>query len=188
MPTTDPMRPQDKAAEAADRAHWGAVEEVAELLHEERFHEALVLLREVLRADPKNPYAFNFLGVALFETGQVEAARDAYRACLRLAPEHLGARVALAHVLRQLGDHRGSLKEGIQALSQSPGDGDAMHAIGLAHMARGDLASARKYLEACLDSHPDLEVAGEVRRVLAELPPRREDGDEEDDENAETEN
>jgi tetratricopeptide (TPR) repeat protein len=183
MATTDPTRPADRSSDKADRAHWEAVEEVAELLHEERFHDALGALRDVLRANAKNPYAFHFLGIALFETGQVEAARDAYKACLRLAPEHLGARVALSHVLRQLGDLRGALKEGVQALSQAPGDGDAMHSIGLAHVARADYASARKYLEAALETNPDFEMANEIRAVLSELPggaPAVSDPDDED--------
>jgi tetratricopeptide (TPR) repeat protein len=111
--------------------------------------------------------------------GELEAARDAYRACLQLARMHLGARVALTHVLRQLGDARGAIREGMAALSHSPGDGDALYALGLAHHARGDDAAARKYLEAFLETNPEFEVAVETRGLLAELggarPPRSED-------------
>jgi tetratricopeptide (TPR) repeat protein len=152
-----------------DAGHWDAVEEATELLHEERFHEALVALREVIKADPTNPYAYYFLGVGLFETGELEAARDAYRACLKLAPKHLGARVALSHVLRQLGDLREAIKEGTQALSQAPGDGDALYAVGMAYFTRGDREAARRYLTAFLESHPEFEVATEVRGILAAM-------------------
>jgi len=140
------MRPlsDDKplSTDARDNAHWDAVDESAELLHEERFQEAMVALRDVLRADAHNPYAYYFLGIALYETGQLEAARDAYRACVKVAPAHLGARVALVHVLRALGDLRGAIQEGSVALAQAPGDGDVLHALGLAHLARGDNAAA----------------------------------------------
>jgi tetratricopeptide (TPR) repeat protein len=152
--------------EAKDRAHWEAVDEATELLHEERFREALVALRNVATRDPRNPYAFYFLGVALFEIGEMEASRDAYLAALRLAPKHLGARIAVTHVLRQLGDLREALKHGTTALAQAPGDADALHALGLVHLARGDDASARRYLEAFLASKPELEVAMEVRGIL----------------------
>jgi Flp pilus assembly protein TadD len=152
--------------ELGDRAHWDAVEEATELLHEERYREAMVELRRVLGGDPKNPYAYFFLGVAFFEVGELEASRDAYLACLKLAPAHLGARVALSHVLRMVGDMRGALREGLAALSQSPGDPDAMHAVGLAYHARGDEAAARKYLEAFLAAGPEFEVALEVRAIL----------------------
>jgi Flp pilus assembly protein TadD len=152
--------------EAKERARWDAVEEATELLHEERFREALVALRNVVTRDPHNPYAYNFLGIAFFELGELEPARDAYRACLMVAPKHLGARVALTHVLRQLGDLRDAIKEGNLALAQAPGDPDALHALGLAHLARGDDAAARKHLEAFLATKPEFEVASEVRGLL----------------------
>jgi tetratricopeptide (TPR) repeat protein len=157
---------------------WAAVEEATELLHEERFREALVELRRVLAADPQNPYAFNFLGVAFFEVGELEAARDAYAACLKLAPAYLGARVALSQVLRSLSDARGAVREGQAALSQSPGDPDALYAVGLAYRARGDDAAATKYLEAFLATGPEFEVAVETRALLSAI--ARENGEEEE--------
>lgn len=155
--------------EARDAAHWEAVEDATELLQEERYRDALLALRDVIKADPTNPYAFHFLGVALFETGELEAARDAYRAALKLAPQHLGARVALTHVLRRLGDLKEALKEGLLALQQAPGDGDVLHAIGLVYLARGEKAAARKYLEAFLATNPEFETAVEIREMLAGL-------------------
>ena len=152
-----------------ERDDWGEVEEATELLHEERYREAMVELRKVLQGNPRNAYAFYFLGVAMFEIGEVTAARDAYLACLKLAPKYLGARVALCHVLRLTGDVRGALREGLSALSQAPGDPDALHAVGLAYHARGDEAAARKYLEAFLATNPEFEVATETHALLASL-------------------
>jgi Flp pilus assembly protein TadD len=163
------MNPQNQQDSEPDAAHWLAVEEATELLHEERFREGLVELRRVIQADPKNPYAYHFLGVALFEVGEIEAARDAYSASLRLAPHFLGARVALAHVLRMTGDIRGAIREGLAALSQTPGDPDALHAVGLAYHARGDEAAAAKYLDAFLATGPEFEVAVETRALLASI-------------------
>jgi tetratricopeptide (TPR) repeat protein len=164
--------------DAKDHAHWDAVDEAVEMLHEERYHEALLYLRDVIRADGKNPYAFFFLAIALFETGELEAARDAYRACLIVAPLHLGARISLSHVLRQLGDHREAIKEGTIALSQAPGDGDALYAVGMAYFARGDNVAARKYLMAFLDANPEFEVATEVRGMLGSMGMDNEPSDE----------
>jgi Flp pilus assembly protein TadD len=162
----DPNRRTGRADELSDVVRWEAVEEATELLHEERYREAMIELRRVLEVDPKNAYAYNFLGVAFFEVGELEPARDAYTACLKLAPAHLGARVALCHVLRLLGDVRGALREGMAALSRSPGDPDALHAVGLAYHAAGDPVAARKYLEAFLATSPELEVSLEVRALL----------------------
>lgn len=152
-----------------DAAHWAAVEEATELLHEERFHEALEVLRDVIKVDPENPYAFFFLGQALYEVGELEPSRDAYRAALARAPRHLGARVALTHVLRKLGDHRDAIKEGMIALEQSPTDADVLYAVGMAYFARGDEAAARRYLEAFLAAKPELEIKLEVEAILGAL-------------------
>jgi Flp pilus assembly protein TadD len=166
----DPDRNRNPGGDdTRDHAHWDAVEDVVELLHAEEFHEALVRLRAIASDDPKNPYAFYFMGVGLYEVGELEPARDAYRAALRLAPKHLGARVALCHVLRQLGDFREAIREGMQALTLAPGDADALHAVGLAYLARGDDAAARKYLEAFLDTHPEFEVGVEVKATLDKM-------------------
>jgi tetratricopeptide (TPR) repeat protein len=161
--------PPTRQSPSADAAKWSAVEEAAELLHEERFREAMVELRRVLEADPSNAYAYYFLGVAFFEVGEVEAARDAYAACLKLAPAYLGARVAQSHVLRMLGDTRSAVREGMAALSQAPGDADALYALGLAYHARGENSAARKYLEAFLATNPEFEVAVETRGLIASM-------------------
>jgi Flp pilus assembly protein TadD len=155
-----------------DPKNWEEVEDATELLHEEQFQEALYALRDVIKANPKNPYAYYFLGIALFETAQPEAARDAYRAAVRLSPDYLGARIALSHVLRMLGDIRGSIAEAEEALRRSPEDGDALHAAGLAHAARGDNEAARRYLRAFLTKNPEFEAATEVRAILETLEPR----------------
>jgi tetratricopeptide (TPR) repeat protein len=166
------------AQEKADAAHWDAVEEVVELLHEERFRDAIVELRGVLKADAANPYAYYFLGIAFFEIGELEPARDAYAACLKLAPAHLGARVALSHVLRATGNVRGSIREGLKALEQSPEHPDALHAVGLAYHAYGDDEKAIRYLEAFLATKPEYEAVVEVQEILATL--RGDQGDESD--------
>jgi tetratricopeptide (TPR) repeat protein len=155
--------------ELSDATRWDAVEEATELLHEARYRDAMTELRRVLGVDPKNAYAYHFLGVAFFEVGELEAARDAYAACLKLAPAYLGARIALCQVLRILGDARGALREGVTALSQSPGDPDALYALGLAYHARGDWVAARKYLEAFLEAGAEFEVGVEVRALLESM-------------------
>ena len=162
----------------ADRKNWEDVEEATELLHDERFQQALYALRDIIKANPTNPYAYYFLGVALFETAQPEPARDAYRAALRLSPGYLGARVALAHVLRMLGDLRGAIAEAEEALKRSPGDSDALHAAGLAHAAHGNDDAARHYLNEFLVSKPEFEAATEVRAILKEsTAPEADDAD-----------
>jgi tetratricopeptide (TPR) repeat protein len=152
-----------------DAEHWAAVEEATELMHEERFREALEVLRDVIRADPDNPYAYFFLGQAFYEAGEMEPSRDAYRAVLRLAPKHLGARVALTHVLRKLGQAREAVASGLTALEQAPTDGEVLYALGLAYLARGENTAARRHLEAFLRSNPEFETRVEVEGLLQSI-------------------
>jgi cytochrome c-type biogenesis protein CcmH/NrfG len=152
-----------------DAEHWAAVEEATELMHEERFREALEMLGDVIRTDPENPYAYYFLGQAFYEVGEMEPSRDAYRAALRLAPKHLGARVALTHVLRKLGQSREAVVEGLTALEQAPTDGEVLYALGLAYLARGENVAAQRHLEAFLRSNPEFETRVEVEGLLQSI-------------------
>jgi Flp pilus assembly protein TadD len=167
--THDSKPDAEAAAQRSNALAWEEVEEAVELLHDEQFQEALYALRDIIKKNRKNAYAYYFLGVALFETAQAEPARDAYRAALKLSPDYLGARVSLSHVLRMLGDLRGAITEAEEALRRSPTDGDALHAAGLAHAARGDNDAARRYLTAFLASSPEFEAATEVRAILQTL-------------------
>ena len=156
-------------SEARDHAHWDAVEEATGLLEEGKWEEALRELKQVLVKDANNPYAYFLLGGAFHELKQTEASRDAYQAAIRVAPDHLGARVALSHVLRELSDPRGAEREAKEALRRFPGDGDAMHALGLAQAAAGNRKDARKNLQGFLDKNPEFEAAQEVRGILEML-------------------
>lgn len=154
---------------AKDAANWDAVEEATELLGEGRVPDAMLALRDVIKAHPNNPYAYNFLGVAFFEIKNLEGARDAYRAAVRLAPDYLGARVSLSNVLRLLGDHDGALREARAVLRRFPKDAEALHAAGMAHAAKGDRREAKKHLEGFLARGPELEAQLEVKQVLEML-------------------
>ncbi len=152
-----------------DHQHWEAVEEASELLVEQQFQAALEELKRVLQADPNNAYAYQLLGTALWELEQLEPARDAFKAAALLAPEFLGARVGLSHALRKLGDAAGAEREAKIALARFPGDGEALHALGMAQAARGLRSVAKKNLEAYLQTKPELESATDVRSVLEML-------------------
>jgi Flp pilus assembly protein TadD len=167
-------------ADPADVRNWEEVEDAVEALHDGQPIEAIVALRAVLKTNPRNPYAFHYLGVALFETSELEAARDAYRAAVALAPQYLGARVHLSHVLRMLRDVRGAVEQGEIAKRQAPNDPEVWHALGMAHAQRGDKEMARHMLEAYLRSNPEFEVGMEVRAILHQLGPAPEPSDEDE--------
>lgn len=167
----------EAGSDPLDTRYWEEVEEAVELLQEERPIEAILELRRVLAASPRNPYGFHYLGVALYETDELEASRDAYRAAVAIAPGYRGARLHLSHVLRQLCDLRGAIEQAETARRQAPDDPETWHALGLAHAARGDKPAARRWLEAFLRSSPEFEVSIEVRAALERLGPPPADED-----------
>src|SRR5688572_6057482 len=131
-----------------DERRWEAVEEATELLVDRQWEPALELLRDVIKTDPMNPYAYHYVGTALYELGKIEPAKDAFEAAVKLAPEYRGARIGLAHVLRRLGRAEEAIVEAREVLDSFPDDGEAMHALGLALAARGDKQRSRRALEA----------------------------------------
>jgi Flp pilus assembly protein TadD len=165
-----PKLPPSEPLDPVDAKHWEEVEDAVELIHDQQVIEAILALRQVIQRSPKNPYAYHWLGVALFESSELAAARDAYRAALALSPNYLGARVHLSHVLRMLGDVRGALEQAEVARRQSPDDAEVWHALGLAYAQRGDREQAAKWLEAYLaKGQPEAEVQLEVRAILNQL-------------------
>jgi Flp pilus assembly protein TadD len=152
-----------------DGRYWDATERARELLDDAEYQEAFEELKKLIREDRNNPYAFSLLGSALWELGHVEGSRDAYRACVKLAPSYLGARVGLSHTLRKLKDFAGAEREARVALASFPGDPDALHALGLALAGRGRRHEAKKSLEGFLAKSPQFEAATEVRGILEML-------------------
>jgi tetratricopeptide (TPR) repeat protein len=164
-----PMGSGSEGDPRKDAAYWDAVEEATELLQMEQIPMAMLLLRDVIKEQPNNPYAYNYLGVAFFEIKNLEGARDAYKAAVRLSPGYLGARVALSHTLRLMGDVDGALREAREALRRSPKDPDALYAAGIANAAKGNRGEARKQLEGFLGGKPEFEAQTEVRQILEML-------------------
>jgi tetratricopeptide (TPR) repeat protein len=152
-----------------DAERWAAVEEATEHLVAGEPRAAVEALAPVLAADPGNAYAHHYLGVALFELGQLEPAKAAFGAALRLSPRYLGARVAMSHTARLLGDADAAVAEAAAAIEHFPDDGDALHALGLAHAARGERALALAALRRFLDTSPELESRLEVEGLIEVL-------------------
>jgi len=167
--------------ERDDAAQWEAAEEASEMMLEGDYHDALVRLRDVIKSDPRNPYAYFYTGTALFEIGQFGAAAGAYRAAIKISPRYTGARVGLSHCLRIEDEPRAAAAEARKALELSPGDGDALFALGLAQAALGDKVGARRSLEAFLHTGPEFEASAEARAILARMQEPDSDNDNDSD-------
>jgi len=157
--------------EQTDAAHWDAVELATELLLEDEPNKALVALRDVLTANPNNAYAYHYTGVAFGVLGKPDAAVDAYRAAVRLAPHYLAAHLGLCHTLREVGQLQQALAAAHHALHFFADDGEAHYAAAYAYLALGQPERARPHLQRFIDSKPELESRLEAQALLDSLQP-----------------
>ncbi|MBL8739785.1 MAG: hypothetical protein JNK04_01790, partial [Myxococcales bacterium] len=118
------MQRNNSHREERDAKQWDAVEEGAALLEDRQFEAGLLELKKVVERDPNNAYAYNLIGKALWEIGKIEPARDAFRASVLLSPNFLGARIALSHAQRRLGETGLAEREARIALQRFPDDGE----------------------------------------------------------------
>lgn len=158
-------REKDEASEA----RWDAAQEGAELLRDGERDAAIAALERAIEDDPRNEYAYFFLGSAHFDKGQFDKAMKASLEALALAPDYLGAMVQLGHSLRMLGRHTEAIRVARQLLAKNANDGDALYLLGLSHYARGERAAAVEYLTRFLGTRPELEAANEVQGLIQVL-------------------
>ena len=127
---------------------------------------AVQVLTELIVADPRNEYAYFYLGCAYYELEEYAKALKAYVKALELVPGYLGAMINAGHTLRMLGRYDEAMRMGQAVLGRMPDDPDALFLIGAASFARGDYAKARIHLERFLHTNPELEIATEVEGML----------------------
>lgn len=145
---------------------WEAAEEGMELLHSGELDAAIDELLRVAQDDPKNEYAFHFLGHAYFEKDAYPEALKSYVEALTLAPEYVGAMLGAGQTLRMMGEYDRAIRMAQRVLNKQDDDGDALFLIGATHFQKGENQAAKRYLERFLETSPELEVALEVEGML----------------------
>jgi tetratricopeptide (TPR) repeat protein len=93
-----------------------------ELRKDGEFEEAIRIARAGLARHPNYPSARMTLGRALFDTGDMAAARHELQSVLEGAPDNILASRLLAECLESLGDLEGALQRFRATLALSPGD------------------------------------------------------------------
>ena len=68
----------------------------------EKYADAIVLLDKVVKADPKNADALNYLGYSHRKLGNTDQALDYYQQALVISPKHRGANEYLGELYLEL--------------------------------------------------------------------------------------
>jgi Flp pilus assembly protein TadD len=124
---------------------------VAALTALNRPEDAASLARQITRGNPRNAQAWQMLGHALSDSGQPDAAVDAYRQAVVLQP-------ALPDILNNLGTalrQGGHLEEAETILAQAPPEPFALVNLSSVQKERGRFTEAQATLTRALDLAPN---------------------------------
>ena len=138
-------------------------------VRERRFAEALPLLREVLRDDPRNAFARLVMGSANMAMGRLDEAIVWFKRYLELVPTSAYAHhwIAVCHLQR--GAHDLALKEAEVVLAMDPRFSDARVLRGGILASRGAYDEAIRELRAAVESDPAKPLLRlDLAKVLAE--------------------
>jgi len=131
------------AAAAAPRWHLG---QVLDLFQQERFADALNLVRTLPAAAAHDPDVLLLHAVLLVHSGQLASAEDTCRRLLAINELNAGAHYALALCRESAGDPRGAAECDQLAVYLDPGFAMPRLHLGLLARRAGDPAGARREL------------------------------------------
>ena len=145
------------------------------LFGQTRYAQALPHLQACVRAGPGYPQAeraFFLLGRCFQERGDLQAARAAFEADIRLLPDQGQGHFRLAQLELESGDLKACERRARAALERFTRlrDKAKTHAL-LANVfeARGDLPRARTELERCVELFPHYEALYKLSRICERL-------------------
>jgi tetratricopeptide (TPR) repeat protein len=103
---------------------------------------AIKLYEKVIRSAPRNADALNLLGLAHFQSGQLERAASLLEQALAIKPQLPSVDYNLGTVLQKLGRHEPAVVNFRRAIEKRPDDADAHNNLGTALKALGRLDEA----------------------------------------------
>ena len=120
-----------------------------------RPEEAVVQGRAATELAPKDALAWYNLGIALDDSKELTAARDAFARAVALDPRHNLAWNNLGSTLNRLNDEDSALNAYLQAARIDPRHAEAQNNAAAILIDRGELDEARQRLRLAIDARPD---------------------------------
>jgi tetratricopeptide (TPR) repeat protein len=142
----------------------GLVDKAAGLLREGDFDGALVVLEEMLAAEPDDVNALYMKGLCHVQKGRPDIAVTSLKRVVELSPGFAAAHLNLGVCYEQLGEKENALASYDRTLELEPGNPLALYNAGVLHYNAGRVAEALPYFEKGVAVNPDddraLEMAG----------------------------
>ncbi len=122
---------------------------------QQHFHEAELLLREILRNNPNNAALHFALGAMLRQQEQWDDAFDEISQSARLMPDFPENHTSFAYIFYRLDDGPNAIAEARTALSMDPQNSEAYQLLGLGLYSNGQYLAAVHAFEESLARDPD---------------------------------
>jgi len=119
------------------------------------YDSELTIWRDTVEKCPTNPRAYNNLGLALFQPGQVQEAIVQFEQALRIKPDYAEAHNNLGSALLQAGRLPEAIEQHEQALHLKPDSAEAQYNLGHDLEQAGRRQEAIGHYEQALQIQPD---------------------------------
>jgi arylsulfatase A-like enzyme/tetratricopeptide (TPR) repeat protein len=126
----------------------------AHAFQEHQYDAAERLLGEVLRKDPQQPLALDYLGTIQFLRHDLERARATYTRLLQAAPYYATAYIELAHTEALLGERAEAERLYRRATEMDPSNPRPPRELGILLLGEGKLGPAEDLLQQALKLDP----------------------------------
>lgn len=167
--STPPMDENSLEVVPASQSKLGLLSQAQTALREERYPEAELLWRELVRQWPDSAEMSYSLGVSLHRQFKIEEAAQAYVTAAVLNPNHREAHINLSLARIQLGEGEAALEPLVHVLSlpDRPSKPASIHAMAYYNRAivlgrQGKLEESRQAVDAALAIAPDFREAKEL--------------------------
>lgn len=135
-----------------------------------RTAQAEQIYRQILRTDPSQPDALQFVGLCAFEKGQIDEAIEFLRKAATAQPSNAFIRANLGTVLQQRGEFEEAIACYRKALDINPSIAHAHNNLGAALKQTGKLEEARESYQRAVTLKPDYaEAHSNLGNVLKQL-------------------
>ena len=141
---------------------------------EEQFKEATTLIQSILKSEPENAHALNFLGYSLLERGiEFDQAYKYISQAINIMPEDGYIRDSLGWYFFKIGKVKEALKELKKAAAKVPDDISINRHLAVVYSTLKNFKKAQSYIKKAIAEVKSEEEKEELTEILKELEKNR---------------
>ncbi len=147
-PLPDPLAPSELPSPHSRATELRTCEQAQLAFELGRFADAERMLAGVLRENPGNTFALEYLAHAQIRLGKLDLARESFENALSRGPERASTLRGLGVILQQQGDRAGAIARWTRAAELDPSDLETLRMLLQAAQESADSAAESRWREA----------------------------------------